>query len=205
MRKAAPIINRPFAVSLPSRLGWQVIAVLIWTCWLSCWAPLLTLAIWEFGLYQLDLSLISSGGFGNFQQMIAPFLPILVVQCIVMLGWTSKEKIFVGRRQRRKPTPAVDVAELANFSQLTRQRLAFWQGARSVTAEHDDHGRLRQARLSEIAQIGAPQHGTAVGVCAAPLHSHLSLVVTPAKKSVHLTKINRTIPASVALAVVWST
>lgn len=205
MKKAAPIINRPSAISLPSRLGWQIIAVLVWTCWLNCWAPLLTLAVWEFGLYQLHLSLISANGFGHFQQMITPYLPILFLQGVVMLGWASKEHICYGRRQRRQPTPAVDVAELANFGQLPKQRLAYWQRARSITADHDDHGRLRQARLPELTRIGARYQGALASVATAHLHAHLSLVVTPAKKPPALKQNRRRIiPASVALATVWS-
>lgn len=181
MKTAAPIINRPSAVSLPSKLGWQVVAVLIWTVWLSCWTPLLTLAIWEFGLYRLQLSLISAHGFDHFQQMITPFFPILTGQCVILLGWAGKEHFFYGRRQRRQPTPAVDLAELACFGQLPEQRLALWQGARSITAEHDDHGRLRTARLPKATRVGSRYQGALAHLPSAHLHPHLSLVVVPAK------------------------
>ena len=183
MKNAAPIINRPSAVSLPSKLGWQVVAVLIWTVWLSCWAPLLTLAIWEFGLYQLQLSLISAHGLNQFQQMITPFFPVLLGQCVLLFGWAGKEHLFYGRRQRRQPTPAVDLAELACFGQLPEQRLAIWQSARRITAEHDDHGRLHTVRLPKSARVGTRYQGVLANSPAALLHPHLSLVVVPAKAS----------------------
>ena len=181
MKRTAPIINRPTAVSLPSRLGWQVVAVLIWTFWLSCWAPLLTLAVWEFGLYQLHLSLISANSLARLQQMTAPYVSILGLECAVLLGWAGKDYFSHGRRQRRQPTPAVDLAELAGFGQLPEQGLAFWQAARNVIAEHDDHGRLRSARPQKI-YLGSKQHRVAItNALAANGSPHLSLVVAPAK------------------------
>lgn len=206
MKNAAPIINHPSAVRMPSRLGWQVVALLIWTWWLGCWAPLVTLAIWEFGLYQLHLSLISAEGWRHFQHMITPYYPILALQCAVMLGWAGKEYIFSERRQRRQPTPAVDVAELANFGQLPQQRLAIWQGARNITAEHDDHGRLRQIHLPESKRLGMRYQGALATVPPTHPHAKLSPVVTPAKsRMLRQSEANRPIPAVVALAAVWST
>ncbi len=181
MKKAAPIINRPTAVSLPSRLGWQVVAVLIWTFWLSCWAPLLTLAVWEFGLYQLHLSLISTNAFTHLQQMTAPYLPIIGLECAVLLIWAGKEYISHGGHQRRQPTPAVDLSELAGFGQLPEQGLAFWQAARSVTAEHDDHGRLRCARPQNMPLRGKPNRRALHAQSARQQTPHLSLVVSPTK------------------------
>lgn len=185
MKIAAPIINRPNAASLPSRLGWQVVAVLIWTFWLSCWAPLLTLAVWEFGLYQLHLSLLSANTLGRLQQMTAPYLPILGLECAVLLGWAGKEYMFHGKRQRRQPTPAVDLAELASFGQLPEHGLAFWQATRSVTAEHDDHGRLRTARPQKSRLRGKQDRSALTAGFAANQPSHSNLVVSPAKICPH--------------------
>lgn len=181
MKRRAPIINRPSAVCLPSRLGWQVIAVLLWAIWLSCWAPLLTLAVWEFGLYQLQLSLIPAHTFERLQQMTTPYLPILGLECGLLLCWVSKEYLFHARRQRRQPTPAVDLAELAGYGQLSAQGLTFWQAARSLTAEHDEQGRLRSARPQKIPLRSKQDRLAGVSKCAANKSPHLSLVVSAAK------------------------
>ncbi len=184
MKIAAPIINRPAAASIPSRLSWQVVAVLIWTFWLGCWAPLLTLAIWEFGLYQLHLSLISVDMLARLQHITAPYLPVLGIECAVLLGWAGKESMFHGRRQRRQPTPAVDLAELASFGQIPEHGLAFWQAARSITAEHDDHGRLRTARPHKNRHLRVKQdHGVITTGVATNQLPRLNLVVSPAKDS----------------------
>ena len=186
MKIIAPIINRPTAVSLPTRLGWQVVAVLIWTLWLSCLTPLLTLVVWEYGLYRLHLSLIPANTFARLQQMMAPYISILGLECAVMLLWACREYVSHGRRQRRQPTPAVDISELAGFGQLPEQGLAAWQAARSITAEHDDHGRLRSAhprrvRLRSKRELSSPIVSSAPSAPSQP--APLSLVVSPAKSA----------------------
>ena len=142
----SPIINRPTAVCLPTRLGWILIATFFWTCWLACWTPLLTLTIWELSLYQLHRSLLSTLNLSHLQHAVAPYGLIFLMQCAAVLVWITKEHLCYGRLQRRQQTVAVNTAELAQFGQVPLERLAYWQKARSITAEHNALGELRDAR-----------------------------------------------------------
>ena len=188
----SPIINRPAAVCLPARLGWIVVATFFWTCWLTCWAPLLTLTIWELSLYQLHRSLLSTQNLSHLQHVIAPYGLILLIQFAAVLAWSTKEHLCYGRLQRRQQTIAVDVTELAHFGQVPVQGLGYWQKARSITAEHDDLGRLRNARKKLSRGSRHRYQGAAVVMAQAQLSAANTIDAPSIEPVLGQSKLNKT-------------
>ena len=147
MRTSAPIISRQALPGLPAQIGWRMLATLMWGIWLSCWGPLVTLAIWELGLYQINSAFVIANGFAQPQRIALPCLPIILAQSACLLGWAGKDYLLFGRLQRRSQAPAVDLTELARYGQVSQADLVRWQSARCVVAEHDDHGCFQFARI----------------------------------------------------------
>lgn len=147
MKQRAPIINRPQATALPARIGWHVLATLMWGTWLGCWVPLLTFAIWEFGLYRINGSLTMPGGVMHLRDMSLSGLAIIAAQSAFLLGWAGKDYLRFGKLRRRQPALAADLFELAHYAQLSSSALAHWQLARCLIAQHDEQGRFDHAYL----------------------------------------------------------
>ena len=146
----APIICRPRAAPWPKRIGWQLICALLWATWLLCWMPLLTLAIWEFGLLRLHHTVAQSGGLHYLQQLLLQVCMLVAIQSVCLLGWAGKDCWRFGSGQRRRQSAAASVSELARFAQLPSAALAQWQRARCLVAEHDDTGQLFGARARQL-------------------------------------------------------
>ena len=150
VKKTAPIINRTSAVSLSSRVGWQLVAATMWAIWISCWIPLVTLTIWEIGLFHVNAALLATNGLSQLRALILPYLSVLACQGGILLGWMLKDYARFNALARRSQMPAADLTELAHFSQIAEARLAQWQSARNVVAEHDEHGRLRHVKIRQM-------------------------------------------------------
>lgn len=147
MKATAPIINYPAIPPMPVRIGWQVVAVLMWTLWLTCWVPLATFATWELGLFHLNHALLIAGSLRRLQECAMPFLIIIGLQSGSLLIWAGKEYFLFGRRQRRQKGDAASLEELARYSCLREVGLSTWQKAQCVVVEHDEHGRFQRARV----------------------------------------------------------
>jgi poly-beta-1,6-N-acetyl-D-glucosamine biosynthesis protein PgaD len=164
MKQRAPIINRPQAATRTTRMGWRVLATLMWGTWLACWVPLLTLGIWEFGLYRINGSLTMPDGVIHLRQMVVPGLAIIAAQSACLLGWAAKDYLRFGRLQRRQQALAADLIELAHYAQVSGSALAHWQLARCLIAEHDEQGRFDRARIYQpgTAAVATETPGTTI-------------------------------------------
>lgn len=153
MNHLAPIINRPAAPPWPARIGWHMLAALLWTLWIGCWIPLVTLGIWQFGVVQLRDVLAATDSWAGLWRLAAPCIAIVVALGTLLLGWAMKETLLFQPLQRRRQSAPVNHAELAAHAGLSPAALAYWQGARRILCQHDDQGVFLHARIEH-------HHGT---------------------------------------------
>ncbi|GAA4023264.1 poly-beta-1,6-N-acetyl-D-glucosamine biosynthesis protein PgaD [Actimicrobium antarcticum] len=145
MTQFAPIINHPMALALPARIGWGIVAALLWSLWLGCWSPLATVAIWQLGFVVMRDTVRATDSWSSLVQLVAPCLIAVAAQSVVLVGWAGREYVLFHGRQRRQQSGSVELSELAQYRKISPARLAAWQGARCLVAIHDVDGTFRHA------------------------------------------------------------
>jgi biofilm PGA synthesis protein PgaD len=143
------IYDKPVSRSMPTRVGWTLATAILWTLWISLWAPLLALTTWPLGFaiagsyLHLPLTLTMIG-----IESVALILFVSVsISGSSLLIWSSLNYLrFRNTNRRRRRLPA-QLEELADYSALLTEKMAAWQKARRVIAHHDEHGRLLQAEI----------------------------------------------------------
>lgn len=152
-RKACPmIIDHRSSVPLHHRLGWGCVTAAFWMVWIYLWMPLVTLAAWSFGFYQVHKYI-------QWEQQVIELRRLLSLYSVVaaafggaLLLWAMSEYVRFRNKRRRRPSLPVLPDDLARHAGVLAKDIAAWQRLRCVLAYHDAHGGLIGAE--SFAQLG---------------------------------------------------
>lgn len=150
------IIDHPSLVPLPSRLGWSCMTALFWAVWVYLWLPLLTLAAWSLGFYQVHNYFQWEKEIIELKRIIAQYSLVVAAFGGTLLLWALSEYVRFRNKHRRSASLPVSPQELAAHAAVLAEDIAAWQKLRSLVAYHDDQGSIIGADCAAYPPQAAP-------------------------------------------------
>jgi poly-beta-1,6-N-acetyl-D-glucosamine biosynthesis protein PgaD len=145
------IIDQPASVPLSRRVGWGCVTLLCWALWIYLWMPLVTLAAWGLGFYQVYSEFGWRAEVMELKRLLALYLIIAAVFGSCLLSWALLEYARFRHKRRRTMPMRTEAPDLAAYTGLHAEDIAAWQKCRCLVAHHDEHGAVRDADIFHVA------------------------------------------------------
>lgn len=135
------IINRPHLVSPLTKIVSTIVTIFFWGFFSYLWTPMLILIIGLFG-YHLESETQYLKEVVNFKDLTLSYGLIVAALGSALLMWALQEYLRFRNSTRRRRAPAVELADIALYTQMRESDLATWQATRCMVAHHAEDGKV---------------------------------------------------------------
>lgn len=135
------IINAPQLQSLSKRISGIGILVICWVMWVYLLYPIITLINWLRGDYNVINEMRWFGGYKSLLDLMGIYVGTLIILGIVWVVWILMRKM---RSKRILPAAmrVVDDNDIADFYQVDKSQIGYFQQQQNVTVFFDETGQI---------------------------------------------------------------
>lgn len=162
-RDAPLIFDRPDLQEKRQRWLHWALTLVAWVIWAYLWLPVLTLVAWYLGFRTFvreivlpdPATMVSTG---------LTYLGIVSLIALLLIGWSRYNLGRFGGADRRRAPPRVTDPEVQRYFEVDPDTFQLLRTGASVTVQHDEEGRVRDAAPRRVSQApeAIPGPGEAV-------------------------------------------
>jgi poly-beta-1,6-N-acetyl-D-glucosamine biosynthesis protein PgaD len=142
------IIDKPDLKSMPLIFGEGLLTVLFWGAWFYLWLPIVSMLAWWLGFKFFYRHMVELGGFGGFIQFLDVFFYGVLFLCGALAAWSFYNFKRYGSYNRRNHVLKTDIDKMAEFLNISIQKLQKAQLAKHVSFSFDDDNTVQNVGFS---------------------------------------------------------
>ena len=156
------IINRPMAMRKFRRRMEISITTIGWAIWIFVCRPLFIIFLWMIGFQFFYEHMINLGGLVGLQEQGISYMLVIFLVYILVRGWNVYNKVYFGKRNRRKDFKETNPEELDRFFHFSDESSLHFQKAKRVNIDFfkGGHIEVKDPRRSEQSATQGRFHST---------------------------------------------
>ena len=143
------IINKPNLKNMPLLFGEGILTILFWGVWFYLWLPIISMVAWLLGFSFFYRHMVELGGFSGFIKFLDVFLSGIFFLCGSLYVWSLYNRRRYGTYHRRNIILMTDMNKMADFINITSEKLQKTQMAKRVSFSFSEDNSVNGVRLSQ--------------------------------------------------------
>ncbi|NVK21725.1 MAG: poly-beta-1,6-N-acetyl-D-glucosamine biosynthesis protein PgaD [Kangiellaceae bacterium] len=127
------IIDKPESLKAHHKVTAVSMSVIFWFVTFYLWQPLISLIAWLMGFNLFHYHMITLEGFKGFYELLLYYVLIIFVLGFLFLLWAKVNQWRFRGKDKRKVSPPVSQADVANYFKVPAQSYQQWLSEKKIT------------------------------------------------------------------------